>query len=159
MKITSKEFVNGSFIPKKFTCNGANINPEIEISDVPNGAKSLVLIMDDPDVPVAVREDRMFVHWVLFDLSPDTTKINENDIADAQVGVNTAGDNEYRGPCPPDTLHRYFFKLYALDTKLNLHKGSTKQEVEEAMDGHIVDTAVLIGLYKQEDDLKSVPLL
>ncbi len=156
MKIISKEFKHGGFIPEEFTCNGRNVNPEIEFTDVPSDAKSLVLIVDDPDVPVVVREDRMFDHWVLFNINPDIRKIDEDSIMGATVGANTAGAHEYRGPCPPDILHRYFFKLYALDIKLDLKEGSTKQEVENAMQSHIVDTAVLIGLYEQADELKTV---
>jgi len=157
MKIISKEFTHGGFIPEKFTCIGVNINPELELVDVPAEAKSLVLIMDDPDVPVVVREDRMFDHWVVSNINPDTKIIDEDSTpAGAKNGLNSAGDESYRGPCPPDTLHRYFFKLYALDTVLDLQSGAPKTDVENAMQGHIIGTAVLIGLYEKPDDEKTI---
>ncbi len=108
MKIISKEFKNGEYIPKKFTYNGKNINPELKFIDIPKNAKSLVLIFDDPDVPITLREDRNFDHWILFNIPPTTKKIKQN----SKVGIsgkNTRGKLEYIGPCPPDTIHRYFF--------------------------------------------------
>ncbi len=156
MKIESRAFRHGGFIPQEFTCNGSNISPELTFTNVPTEAKSLVLIMDDPDVPVALREDRIFDHWILFNIKPDVTTIPEGGLEDALVGTNTRGTVEYRGPCPPDTLHRYFFKLYALDVVLNLESGAIKKEVEDSIQNHILEKAELIGIYEQADELKTM---
>jgi len=142
MKITSPEFQNNQLMPSKFTCEGEDINPTLVISDIPDGTKSLALIMDDPDAPMGT-----WVHWVVFDI-PVTSKIEENSIPGKQ-GNNTAGRKQYHGPCPPSGTHRYFFKIYALDTMLNLNEGITKAQLEKAMQGHILDKAELIGLYKR----------
>ncbi len=142
MKITSPEFKHNELIPKKFTCDGSDINPQLLIENIPSGTKSLALIMDDPDAPMGT-----WVHWVVFDI-PVTSKIAEGSNPGKQ-GKNTAGDFNYGGPCPPGGAHRYFFKSYALDTKLNLPEGITKQKLEEAMQGHILAQAELIGLYKR----------
>ncbi len=156
MKITSSEFSHGEYIPKKYTCNGDNINPTLIFENVPSNAKSLVLIVDDPDVPVVLREDRMYDHWVLYNINPKTTEILENNVSKAVVGVNTNNEPKYQGPCPPDTIHRYFFKLYALDMLLDLEEGATKKEVELAMEGHVIEEAKLIGLYEQPDEFKTI---
>ena len=155
MEIISKEFVHGGIIPKKFTCNGENINPELEFLDIQDNAVSLVLIVDDPDVPAELRDDRMFDHFVLFNIPPNSRILKESSVL-GSVGLNTAGDLGYKGPCPPDTLHRYFFKLYALDTMLDLSDGATKQEVINAMSEHVLESAVIIGLYEQPDDKKTL---
>jgi Raf kinase inhibitor-like YbhB/YbcL family protein len=150
MKLTSVAFKDGEKIPSKYTCEGENINPPLEISGVPSHAKSLVLIMDDPDVPASVRKDQMFDHWVVFNLSPNTHKIEENATPHATLGKNTNGENEYFGPCPPDREHRYFFKLYALDKELDLETGASKSQVEQAMKGHVIEQAQLVGLYEKK---------
>ncbi|MEM3074669.1 MAG: YbhB/YbcL family Raf kinase inhibitor-like protein [Candidatus Pacearchaeota archaeon] len=149
MKLTSKVFENNGRIPVKYTCDGENINPPIEISDVPKSAVSLVLIMDDPD---AIKPaGKVWDHWVIWNIPPDTKIINENSIPkDAIQGVNSRNMNSYTGPCPPDKEHRYFFKLYALSKILNLPKNSTKKDVEKAMKNHIIDRAELIGKYKRK---------
>lgn len=145
MKISSPEFKNNELIPKKFTCQGENINPKLIFADVSKNAASLVLIMDDPDAPAGT-----WVHWVLFNISPNTKEINENSVPDNAVqGLNSWPKNGYGGPCPPSGIHRYFFKLYALDTMLNLDKSATKKDVEKAMQGHIIAEAELMGLYKK----------
>jgi len=149
MKIISKAFENNSLIPAKYTCNGENVNPPLEFVDVPAEAKSLVLIMDDPDVPSQVREDRMWVHWLKFNMPAETKFIEEDSEPEGVAGIGTSNNLKYHGPCPPDKQHRYFFKLYALDTKLNLPEGATKTEVEKAMSNHIIAQAELIGLYEQ----------
>ncbi|MBS0604731.1 MAG: YbhB/YbcL family Raf kinase inhibitor-like protein [Verrucomicrobia bacterium] len=149
MKLTSPAFSEGGKIPSKFTCEGENINPELQISGVPSGAKTLVLIMDDPDVPEFVRKERMYDHWVVFNLYPTTTKILENSQPLGVPGKNTRGTLDYVGPCPPDREHRYFFKLYALDIELSLSRGSTKAEVEAAMEKHIVSQTQLMGRYEK----------
>lgn len=143
MKLTSPVFENNKSIPKKYTCEGEDINPPIAITDIPEGAKSLTLIVDDPDAPMG-----MWVHWVVYDI-PLVSEINENQIPGTQ-GYNDFRRNDYGGPCPPSGTHRYFFKLYALDEKLGLKVGAKKAELEKAMEGHILAKAALVGLYKKE---------
>lgn len=149
MKLTSSAFSEGEIIPSLYTCEGKNINPPLEIQEVPPKAKSLVLIMDDPDVPASVRPDRMYDHWVVFNIPPSTHHLKENSTPPGIQGKNTSGANKYTGPCPPDREHRYFFKLYALDTELSLKAGATKKEVERAMDGHILSQTQLMGRYEK----------
>jgi len=143
MKVTSPAFGNNDFIPKKYTCQGDDVNPPLAIENVPVDAKSLALIVDDPDAPVGT-----WVHWVVFDI-PIMDKIDEKSIPGKQ-GINDFGKKNYGGPCPPSGIHRYFFKIYALDTNLTLREGVTKSELEGAMKGHIVGNAELVGLYKKE---------
>jgi Raf kinase inhibitor-like YbhB/YbcL family protein len=147
MKIKSSAFENGGTIPEKYTCEGADINPPLEFIDVPQEAVSCVLIMDDPDVPAFVRKDQMWVHWVVYNIPPGTKKISENSTPLGVLGRGTGGEMHYQGPCPPDREHRYFFKLYALDTLLKLKPGASKQELEAIMASHIVAKAELVGLY------------
>lgn len=148
MYLTSPAFQHERSIPVKYTCDGDNINPPLQFEDVPDTAQSLVLIMEDPDVPKNLRADGMWDHWVLFNIEPTVSEVKEGQgIAGTHLGVNTSGKNEYQGPCPPDREHRYFFKLYALDVKLDLDFGATKKEVEEALKGHVLGYAELIGLY------------
>jgi len=144
-------FDDGEKIPKKYTCDGDDISPELLISDVPKEAKSLTLIVDDPDAPVGT-----FTHWVLYNLPADTIKIEEN-IQAAEIlsngamhGVTNFNRIGYGGPCPPWGTHRYFFKLYAIDMVLNLPKRATKKQVEAAIKGHIVEEVELIGLYSRK---------
>lgn len=150
MRLTSPAFKEGESIPSIYTCDGKNINPPLRISDTPPSAKTLVLIMDDPDVPESVRKDRMYVHWVVYNIPPATTEIKENATPPGILGTNTSGKCDYKGPCPPDREHRYFFKLYALDTKLDLPPGATKEEVLKAMDGHILAHTELMGKYNRK---------
>lgn len=149
MKLESKNFKESGIIPSKYTCEGKNINPHLLIFDVPKDAKSLVLIMDDPDVPKHVRPDCMYDHWVIFNIPPNTKEMKENSTPPGIEGKNTSGKNGYIGPCPPDREHRYFFKLYALDALLQLPKSSTKKQVEEAMESHILTKCELIGRYEK----------
>ena len=156
MKLTSSEFENNALIPSKYTCDGEQDSPRLKIEDVPEGTKSLVLIMDDPDIPQEVKQARginVFDHWVLFNIDPNTKEIDTNQVPGVQ-GSNSAGENKYIGPCPPKqyqpTMHRYFFKLYALDIQLDLQEGSTKTEVEKAMEGHILEQTELIGKYERK---------
>lgn len=142
MQITSPAFVNGGFIPRKYTCQGQDVNPPLVIEDIPAGAKSLALIVDDPDAPMGT-----WVHWVLFDL-PLLDRIEEDSVPGKQ-GINDFGKRDYGGPCPPSGTHRYFFKLYALDKMLDLPEGISKKDLEKAMQGHILDQAQLIGLYQK----------
>jgi len=149
--VSSSSFPNGGDIPRKFTCDGADVSPEISWSAPPAGTKSLALIADDPDAPVGT-----WVHWVLYDLPPGTTGLAEavNKIDELPAG-GRQGRNDFRkigygGPCPPPGKpHRYFFKLYALDKALNLAAGATKQEVEKAMAGHILGQAEWMGKYRR----------
>jgi Raf kinase inhibitor-like YbhB/YbcL family protein len=149
MKLTSSAFEEGEKIPYIYTYDGNNMNPPLEIEDVPSQAKSLVLIVDDPDVPESVRKDRMWVHWVVFDMPVTAVSIAQDTQPPGVPGKNTAGDLDYQGPCPPDREHRYFFKVYALDTLLNLPKGATKEQLEKAMQGHVLASAQLMGRYER----------
>lgn len=150
MKISSPAFENNSQIPKKYTCDGENISPEILISDVPDEAKSLALIMDDPDVPKTIHPLGIWTHWVMWNISTGTKVIAENSVpVGVIVGANSRGKNIYAGPCPPDREHRYFFKLYALDIKLNLLSDTVKSGLLEAMTNHILAEAELIGIYNR----------
>ena len=142
MKLTSPAFEHNKLIPAKYTCQGEDINPELAIADIPQAAKSLALIMDDPDAPVGT-----WVHWVVFDIKT-VSRIEEDSIPGKQ-GINDFRRNNYGGPCPPSGTHRYFFKLYALDKKLGLPEGIKKSDLEKAMQGHIVAQTELIGLYKK----------
>lgn len=149
MRLSSPAFGHGDKIPPQHTCDGANISPPLKIEDVPDGTKSLVLIMDDPDVPKSIRADGMWDHWVVFDIPPEVREIPEGKEPPGVPGVGTGGNTSYFGPCPPDREHRYFFKLYALDTKLGLPARSTKAQVEKAMEGHVLAKAELMGRYER----------
>jgi len=153
MRIESPVFQNNNKIPSKYTCDGEGINPPLSFFDIPKEAKSLVLIMDDPDIPDIVKQSvgtNVWDHWVLFNMPPNIEKISENTIPKGIVGKNTDKENEYTPCCPPDREHRYFFKLYALDTLLSLDKNATKEDVLNAMEEHIVEGAELIGKYQRK---------
>ncbi len=161
LSLTSSAFADGASIPSKYTCDGGpptgGFNPPLSIKDVPASTCSLVLIMDDPDVPKQVKPDGVFVHWVLFNIPATTSEIPEGDLPTGAVaGANGAGKNAYTGPCPPSQYepseHRYFFKLYALDAMLPLKLGATKDDVEKAMQGHIIGQTQLLGRYKKISD-------
>lgn len=149
MQISSPAFENEGSIPSKYTCDGENISPPLLFVDVPKEAQGLVLLMDDPDVPKSVREDQMWDHWVIFNIPPTITEIAEGQNPTGTLGMNTGGRQDYGSPCPPDREHRYYFRLYALDTQLDLAPGSTKDQVETAMEGHIVASAELMGRYNR----------
>lgn len=157
LSITSSAFEDEEAIPSRFTCDGENINPELVFSGVPEDAKSLTLIMDDPDIPDEVkgrlgRED--FVHWVAFNIDPDTEKIEEGSAPQTE-GVNSSGAEGYTGPCPPTefepTEHRYFFKLFALDSELPLSAGATKEDLLDSMEGKVLEEASLMGTYDRAE--------
>lgn len=150
MKLTSSVFQPNSSIPPKYTCDGQDVNPSLTISAVPAGAKSLVLIIEDPDVPKHIRADGMWDHWIVFNVLPDTSDILEGQEPMGTHGRGTARNLKYHGPCPPDREHRYFFKLYALDAMLDLPEGATKTQVEETMEGHVLEQADLIGQYARK---------
>lgn len=143
MKLTSPEFSHNQPMPKKFTCEGEDISPELIIEGMPQGTKSLALIMDDPDAPMGI-----WVHWVVFNILV-AGKIEENSVPGIQ-GMTNSGKAEYHGPCPPSGTHRYFFKIYALDKGLELSAKASKGQLEKAMQGHILDKAELVGLYKSQ---------
>jgi Raf kinase inhibitor-like YbhB/YbcL family protein len=150
MRLTSPAFEHEGKIPSKYTCQGHNINPPLEFSEVPFEAKSLVLLMDDPDVPAFVRKECMYDHWVIFNMPSDTQRIDENSTPPGIQGKNTAGASAYTGPCPPDREHRYFFMLYALDTMLQLDSSASKDDVKKAMAGHIIVKAELMARYEKK---------
>jgi len=146
MKIQSPAFEHNGNIPAKYTCDGENINPALTISEIPENAQSVVLIMDDPDA-LAVA----WVHWTVWNINPATTEIAENSVPQGGVeGKTSFGKSGYGGPCPPSGTHRYFFKLYALNSALSLSPDADKSQLEAAMAGHILDQAELIGLYSRQ---------
>lgn len=149
MRLSSSAFEEGGKIPSKYSCDGDNINPSLEISDVPSGAKSLALIMEDPDVPKNLRPDGMWDHWIIFNIPPDTKEIPEGKEPWGIHGEGTSGNQNYNGPCPPDRKHRYFFKLFAVDSTLELEEKAKKPELEKAMEGHILEGAELMGTYER----------
>jgi Raf kinase inhibitor-like YbhB/YbcL family protein len=146
LKISSSAFAHNGSIPSKYTCDGADVSPPLAIESVPPEVKSLVLIVDDPDAPVGT-----WVHWVVWNISPATKEIKENSVPPgASQGMTDFRKQKYGGPCPPSGTHRYFFKLYALDSLLTLSSNSTKATVEGAMKGHILAQTELIGLYSRK---------
>jgi Raf kinase inhibitor-like YbhB/YbcL family protein len=146
LKISSPVFDNNGQIPIRYGCGGENVNPLLEIENVPSKTKSLALIFDDQDAPKG-----SYVHWILWNIHPGTKEIKENSVPDGAVqGLNDFKKNKYGGPCPPKRPHRYVFKLYALDVRLQLSSKSTKAHLEKAMKGHIVAQAQLTGVYKRE---------
>jgi hypothetical protein len=149
MELTSPAFDTGGILPSEYTCDGENISPELRIANVPEGTKSLVLIMEDPDVPTFVREDGMWNHWVVFNIPPGTVVIPRGAEPEGVQGLTTANTLGYGSPCPPDAEHRYFFMLYALDAELNEQKGATKEAIQAAMKGHILAHAELMGRYER----------
>lgn len=142
LKVTSIEFQNGGMIPLKFTCDGININPSLDIEHIPEEAKCLALIVDDPDAPVGT-----WVHWLAWNI-PVTHHIKENSVHGTE-GTNDFQQQQYAGPCPPSGTHRYFFKVYALDALLELPAGAKKLPLEKAMSEHIIAFGELIGLYRR----------
>ncbi len=146
MNLISSAFDSGELIPKRFGMDFENIHPPLTIDDTPTETISFVLIMEDPDVPAATGV-AVWDHWVVFNIPPNTASIPEGAQPTGVAGRGTRGKLEYTGPRPPDREHRYFFKLYALDTVLDLAEGATKQEVLDATDGHILATAELMGRF------------
>ena len=145
LSITSPAFPHKGMIPKKYTCDGVDVSPPLSIGNVPEKTKSLALIIDDPDAPMGT-----WVHWVVWNIGPGIGEIPENTAPpEALQGTNDFGKRRYGGPCPPSGTHRYFFKLYALDTQLTLDAGATKAQVEEAISGHLLGKAELVGLYRR----------
>jgi Raf kinase inhibitor-like YbhB/YbcL family protein len=144
MRIISKAFKDGELIPQKYTCDGENRSPPLIFEDVPKGAKSLVLIVEDPDAPAGTWD-----HWILFNIPPNVKEIREGEEPAFAHGRNSWGKQNWGGPCPPDRQHTYIFKLFALDTILSLKPGSDKSSILKAMSGHILAKAELHGKYKR----------
>ena len=149
LQVSSTDFSSGGTIPKQFTCDGADISPALAWNEPPAGTQSFSLIADDPDAPAGT-----WVHWVMFDLPGNARSLPQNVEKKEQLengarqGRNDFGKIGYGGPCPPrGTPHRYFFKLYALDSKLNLRAGATKQDVERAQQGHVLAQGEYLGRY------------
>ena len=143
LSVKSQAFEAGKPIPKKYSCDGQDINPPLNIEGIPKETKTLVLIVDDPDAPSGT-----FDHWVVWNIPASTSKVAENAVPGIE-GINSARQMGYMGPCPPSGTHRYFFKVYALDTELSLGVGSKKKDVEKAIQGHILAKGELIGLYSR----------
>lgn len=154
LKLTSTAFSDNSSIPKRYTCDGENISPDLSWSGVPAGTQSLVLIVDDPDAPDPAAPKMVFVHWVLYNIPPDIKGLPENITEDnlpkgAQQGINDFNKIGYGGPCPPSGNHRYFHKLYALDKVLPDLSEPSKDELLQTMEDHVLDKAELIGTYER----------
>jgi Raf kinase inhibitor-like YbhB/YbcL family protein len=143
MDISSTAFKANEMIPAKYTCDGENINPPLTIQQIPEEAKCLAIIVDDPDAPIGT-----WVHWVVWNI-PVTHHIKENEVHGTE-GINDFQQHHYGGPCPPSGTHRYFFKVYALDALLNLPEKTKKLQLEKAMSEHIIGFGELIGLYKRQ---------
>lgn len=148
MRLSSPAFPHNTQIPSLYTCDGSDTSPPLEIHDVPGGTESLVLFVDDPDAPDPQAPRMVWDHWVLWNIDPAITEIAEDSVpAGAVQGTNSWGRTDYGGPCPPIGTHRYFFKLFALDTVISLAPSATKAEVEAAIDGHLIGQTELIGTY------------
>jgi len=146
LKITSPAFSMNGPIPAKYTCDGNDVNPPLLIENLPHGTQSLTLIVDHPDAPRGT-----WVHWVVWNIGPDTREIAENTLPpNALQGMNDFRRQAYGGPCPPTGTHRYFFKLYALDTIVTLGPGATKAALESAIKPHVLAKAELIGRYTRK---------
>lgn len=146
MRITSPDFDDNGMIPSRFTRDGENLRPTIKISDVPTGARSLAVIMDDPDAPTGT-----FLHWTAWNIPPDTSEIPGDSLPNGSVeGPNGRAEIGYTGPCPPSGTHRYIFHLFALNETLDLEQKFSRDELEEKMNGKIIEEAQLIGLYQRK---------
>lgn len=146
LELKSSSFSDGDEIPKKYGYKHDNENPPLSINGIPSQTKSLALIMDDPDAKAAV--GKIWVHWIICNIDPSTTEIPESySLPNTINGKNDFGELGYGGPAPPDKRHTYIFKLYALDIKLDLQNGATKDQVESAMKGHILEQAIIKGTY------------
>jgi Raf kinase inhibitor-like YbhB/YbcL family protein len=152
LELTSDAFTNGQSIPSKYACTGRNVSPALAWNEPPSGTQSFALIMDDPDAPMGT-----WVHWVLFNIPADTRSLEEDlqitgknvDPKMIDVGKNSYGNTRYDGPCPPSGMHRYYFKLYALDSTINLLPGATKEQVLKEMEGHILSQSELMGTFSK----------
>jgi hypothetical protein len=143
MTIRSSAFSENESIPKKYSCDGENVSPPLELKELPRNTESLVLICDDPDAP-----GKTFLHWLAYDIEP-TGSIAEGQSVGTE-GKNDFGKNGYGGPCPPGGTHRYYFRVYALDAKLGIKPGASRSDVESAISGHVLDQAELMGRYARQ---------
>jgi Raf kinase inhibitor-like YbhB/YbcL family protein len=143
LSVMSPTFENNKLIPAKYTCDGDDVNPPLTIEGVPEGTKTIALIVDDPDAPMGTWD-----HWIVWNIPATTSKIAENTVP-GNEGMNDFRKRSYGGPCPPSGTHRYFFKVYALDVKLDLSPTSRKRDVEKAMQGHVLAKGELVGLYRR----------
>jgi Raf kinase inhibitor-like YbhB/YbcL family protein len=145
LKISSPVFESNGPIPRRYSCDGKNVNPPLEVENVPAGARSLALILDDRDAP-----RKTFVHWILWNIDPKTKEIRENSVPkDAVEGTNDFKKQNYGGPCPPSGNHRYVFKVFALDTRPDLPPSARKPDLEKAMTGHILAQGQMTGTFKK----------
>ena len=146
IQVSSPAFTDNQMIPKNYTCDDLNINPPLSFKNVPVAAKSLALIVDDPDAPMGT-----WTHWLVWNIDPKTAEIKENSVpVGAVLGKNDSGENKYDGPCPPGGTHRYFFRVYALDTILSLAQGSSRKNLESAMSDHVIDQGELMSRYSRQ---------
>ena len=144
LRLACASFGEGEAIPSRYTCDGDNINPPLDITGVPENTQTLVLIVDDPDAPVGT-----FTHWVVFDIPADNKRIEEGSVPGTQAR-NDFGKTSYGGPCPPSGTHRYFFRVFALDASLQFPEGVARQDVEKAMGGHVIAEGALMGRYQRK---------
>lgn len=154
LNLASPAFTNGGSIPARYTCEGTNVSPPLAWSNIPAGTRSLVLIVDDPDAPDPKAPLRVWVHWVLYNLPPESEGLVEDVAPDelptgTRQGLNDWKRTGYGGPCPPIGRHRYFHKLYALDVELAEPSSATKSALEQAMEGHVLGQAELMGTYER----------
>ena len=145
MQITSSAFQQGGNIPAKFTCDGSDTSPPLQITGIPSETKSLVLIADDPDAPGG-----LFTHWLVWNIAPQTSSVAEGSAAKGVQGTNDFGNSGYRGPCPPPGVHRYSFKVFALDRELDLRSGAKRSQLDAAMKGHVIGQGELMGRYSRK---------
>ena len=145
VKITSSAFQDGANIPSKFTCDGADTSPPLQIADIPSEAKSLALIVDDPDAPSG-----LFTHWLVWNILRQTNAVGEGSTPKGVQGTNDFGKSGYGGPCPPSGTHRYYFKIFALDRELDLPFGAKRGQLHAAMKGHVVAQGELMGRYSRK---------
>ena len=145
MKITSSAFQQGGNIPTKLTCDGEDMSPPLQITGVPAEAKSLALITDDPDAPGG-----LFTHWLIWNIPPQTNSIAEGSAPKGVQGTNDFGKSGYGAPCPPSGMHRYFFRVFALDRELDLRSGAKRSQLEAAIKGHVIGQGELMGRYARK---------
>ncbi len=146
MQLVSSAFLNNQPIPKKYTCEGDGVNPPLKIIDVPETTKSLALIIDDPDAPSGI-----YIHWLLWNISPATTKIEENEVPPGAIeGENSSGEIGFTPPCPPSGIHHYRFMLWALSQPLALPEGATREQVERVLEQFVLARAELVGTYQKK---------
>ena len=141
--ITTGVFEEGGTIPSRYTCDGQNVSPQLSFADAPEGTRSLALVVDDPDAPVGT-----FIHWLAWGIDPAQGGLDEGHAAPRE-GRNGFGTVGYAGPCPPHGRHRYFFRLHALDVELDLEPGADRDELDRALEGHVLESAELMGTYER----------